>query len=212
MSARGAPRALRLLWPAAFAFFFSFYLLLSALPLYASERGVRDRGIGLIIGCFAFASMLVKPWAGWATDRFGRRPLLLAGAAIFAAASIGYAWSATAVALLAVRLVHGCGMGLFPTAASAVVADIAPPERRGELLGFYGAAANVAMALGPMAGIAIAAHAGFTTLFAVSAAAALVALALSSLTGETLGAPAAVPFGVRATLSRTALLPPSCSA
>ncbi|MCL6639903.1 MAG: hypothetical protein K6T92_00880 [Candidatus Rokubacteria bacterium] len=71
--AHAPPRALSrpvvLLWTGGLAFFLSFYLLLSALPLYARQAGIPDRGLGLIIGAFAFASMLVKPWAGWAADR-----------------------------------------------------------------------------------------------------------------------------------------------
>lgn len=199
--------ALRRLWLAGFAFFFSFYLLLSALPVYATVRGVPDGAVGLIIGCFAFASMLVKPWAGWASDRFGRRPLLLAGSAIFAVAGLAYPWSGTAAALLAVRLLHGAGMGLYPTAASAVVADVTPPSRRGEILGFFGAAANVAMALGPLAGMELAQRLGFTPLFVISAASATIALLVSATLRETLAAPSTTPFGMRATFSRAALFP-----
>lgn len=200
-------RPLALLWAGAFAFFLSFYLLLSALPLYAREAGVSDRGIGLIIGCFAFASMAMKPWAGWASDRFGRKPLLLAGATIFLTASLAYGASATALALLAVRLLHGSGMGLYPTAASAVVADVAPPERRGELLGLFGAAANVAMAIGPIAGVAVAEWFGFLPLFAFSALVATAALALSTLVPETLREPKRIRLRADATLSRAALFP-----
>jgi MFS family permease len=200
-------RSFGLLWAAGFAFFLSFYLLLSALPLYAREAGVSDRLIGLVIGCFAFASMLVKPWAGWASDRFGRRPLLLAGAGVFVAASLAYAASAGAAALLLVRLVHGSGMGLYPTAAAAVVADLAPPNRRGEYLGFLGAAANIAMALGPIAGVVIAERAGFLSLFGVSALAAGAALAVVSAVPETLREPKRLPLRLDATMCRAALFP-----
>jgi MFS family permease len=197
-----------LLWSGGFTFFLSFYLLLSALPLYAREIGVADRALGLVIGCFAFASMLVKPWAGWASDRFGRRPLLLAGAGVFLAASVAYGVSTTAPVLLLVRLVHGSGMGLFPTAASAAVADLAPPDRRGEYLGFFGAGASIAMATGPIAGMAIAERAGFASLFAVAALSAAVALALSAAFPETLPERRRPPLRLEAAMSRAAV-PPS---
>jgi MFS family permease len=200
-------RPLVLLWTGGFAFFLSFYLLLSALPLYARQAGVPDRVLGLIIGGFAFASMLVKPWAGWAADRYGRRPLLVAGAAIFVAASLAYGASGSAPALLAVRLLHGTGMGLYPTAATAVVADLAPPARRGEWMGIFGAAANVALALGPLAGMAVVERFGFAPLFAVSAAAAALAAAASGGLPETLAERRPVPLRLGATLSRAALFP-----
>src|SRR5204863_115295 len=78
--------------------------------------------------------------------------------------------------LLAVRLLHGCGMGLYPTAASAVVADLAPPARRGAVMGTFGAAANIAMALAPIAGLAVADRLGFVPLFQLAACVAVVAL------------------------------------
>lgn len=200
---------LTLLWPGAFLFFVSFYLSLSALPLYAQELGVSDRAIGFVVGAFAFASMVMKPWAGWASDRFGRRPLMLAGSAIFIVSALGYAGSGGTAALVGVRLLHGSGMGLFPTAASAVVADLAPPARRGEVIGFFGAAANLAMACGPIAGVALAERLGFMALFGVSGAAALLAFVLVGAVPESLREPKAVPLGVTTALSRGALFPSS---
>jgi MFS family permease len=76
----------RLLWWSALAFFFSFFLLLATLPLYARALGIPDRAIGGVLGSFAFAAMIVRPWAGWAADRRGRRPLMLAGAVVVLAA------------------------------------------------------------------------------------------------------------------------------
>src|SRR5439155_23363684 len=109
--------ALRVLWFGAFAFFLSFFLLLAALPLYARAVGIGDRAIGGVVGAFAFAAMLGRPWAGWAADRHGRRPLMLAGALVFVVASLAYSLTAGVLGLLAGRLPHGCGLGLYPTAA-----------------------------------------------------------------------------------------------
>lgn len=200
-------RPLALLWTGSFAFYLSFYLLLSVLPLYARAAGVTDQAIGLIIGCFAFASMLVKPWAGWGSDRFGRKPLLLLGSVIFLAASLAYGVSGSALALLLVRLLHGSGMGLYPTAASAAVADLAPPARRGELLGVLGAAANVAMALGPLAGMEVATRLGFRGLFTISAVIAALAVAVSVLVPETLAQRRRLRLRLDAALSADALRP-----
>ena len=196
-----------LLWVGAFTFFLSFYLLLPALPLYARGLGIPESLIGLIIGFFAVSSMLVKPVAGWAADRFGRRPLMLAGSALFVAASLLYGVSRTAIALLGVRLVHGTGMGLYPTGSAAMVADLAPPARRGEILGFWGAASNVALALGPLIAVWLSGRLGFSWLFAISAAVALAALALAVAQRETLPAPAAVRLGLGAMLSRRVAYP-----
>lgn len=204
---RLATRRFLLLWTAAFAFFLSFYLLLPTLPLYARALGIPESQIGFIIGCFALSSMAAKPWAGWAADRYGRRPLLVAGALIFLGSSILYPWSRTAAALLLVRIFHGAGMGFYPTGATAMVADIAPPQRRGEAMGFYGAASNLALALGPFAGVWAAEGAGFGALFGVSALVATLAVGLTLALGETAAEKRRVPFRVTDVLSRAALLP-----
>src|SRR2546428_8329895 len=78
---------------------------------------------------------------------------------------IAYSLGIGELGLLAVRLLHGCGMGLYPTAASAVVAHLAPPARRGAVMGTFGAAANIAMALAPIAGLAVADRLGFVPPF-----------------------------------------------
>ena len=201
--------SLRLLWAGAFAFFVSFFLLLAALPLYARSVGIEDRAIGGVLGSFAFAAMLVRPWAGWAADRHGRRPLMLAGTLVFVVASLAYSLTAGGAGLLAVRLLHGCGMGLYPTAASAVVADLAPPERRGALMGTFGAAANLAMAFAPMAGIALVDRAGFIPLFWLSAAIAVAALLLTHPLPETGRSRGPIPFSPGAMVSPAALFPSS---
>jgi len=119
---------------------------------------------------------------------------MLAGALVFAVASLAYSLAAGALGLLAVRLLHGCGMGLYPTAASAVVADLAPPARRGAVMGTFGAAANIAMALAPIAGLAVADRLGFVPLFQLAACVAAVALLLTQRLPEPARSRATIPF------------------
>jgi MFS family permease len=200
-------RPFLVLWLGAFAFFLSFLLLLSALPLFARRLGASDAAIGVIMASFAITSLLLRPPTGWAADRYGRRPLMVAGAVFFAVASVAYGWSAGALGLVLVRLLHGAGMGLYPTAASAMVADLTPPQRRGEFLGLYGAAGSIALAIGPITGIAVVEHLGFTALFRIAGVTAAMACALALVVGETLGRPRAVPFTLAAVVSPAALWP-----
>jgi MFS family permease len=200
-------RQFLLVWLGAFAFFLSFLLLLGALPIFARRQGASDAAVGVIMAGFGVTSLLLRPLAGWGADRHGRRPFMLAGALIFALAPLGYGWSAGAVGLGLVRLLHGCGMGLYPTAAGAMVADLAPPARRGEVLGFYGAAGSLALAIGPVTGIALAERLGFEPLFWIAAGVAALAVALTAAGGETLARPRPVRFTLAGTLSPAALFP-----
>lgn len=196
------------LWLGSFAFFLSFLLLLSALPIFARRSlGASDAAIGIIMASFAVTSLLFRPVAGWGADRYGRRPFMLAGALTFAVASIAYGWTGGAISLVLVRLLHGAGMGLYPTAASAMVADLTPAERRGEILGLYGAAGSVALAIGPIIGIAVVDRLGFATLFWIAGTVAALSTVLIVPASETLTERRRTAFSGADVMCAAALVP-----
>ncbi len=81
--------------------------------------------------------------------------------------------------LIAARLVLGAGEGAVFTAGSAWVVDLAPPERRGRVIGLYGLAVWGGLSIGPLIGELILHASGYTVvwLFAGGAAAARGAIA-----------------------------------
>ncbi len=166
---------------ATFFFYLSFYLILPVMPLYVADMGGTSTQIGLIIGFFAFTAMILRPPAGWIIDTRGSRRVLLVGMAIFLLASLGYVLARSVESVLALRLFHGVGMGLFPTAATVVVAEVAPPARRGEAMGWFGIFNTVGLTIGPAAGMAVTERTGYPALFLLAgsvAAAGLLCLLL----------------------------------
>ena len=200
-------RTFAVLWLGAFAFFLSFLLLLSALPLFARRMGASDAAIGVIMAAFAVSSLVLRPVTGWGADRWGRRPFMLAGSLLFTLAPLAYGWVAGALGLVLVRLLHGAGMGLYPTASSAMVADVTPPARRGEVIGLYGVAGSLALAVGPMSGIALVGHTEFTGLFWIAGGVAALSVMTTLLVPETLSRPRAVPFTAASIVSPDAVVP-----
>jgi MFS family permease len=97
--------------------------------------------------------------------------------AIFLLASLGYIATRSVEPILALRLFHGVGMGLFPTAATVVIAELAPPARRGEATGWFGITNSLGLILGPVLGPAVAGHLGFPVLFLLAAGVAGVGMA-----------------------------------
>ena len=156
------------LWLATLLFYLGFQLLLPVIPLYAARLGAGEAHVGFIIGVFALAAMVPRPIAGDLADRIGRRPLVLLGTAIFALAPLGYAAVGTIPGLLVLRLFHGTGMGLGPTAATVIATDLTSPERRGAAMGVYGLASAVALAVGPYLGGELVRRLGFTRTFLVA--------------------------------------------
>lgn len=112
-----------------------FGILMFALPLVGRELGASALEIGGLFSIFALMLVVIRPFVGHGLDRFGRRPFLIAGLLGYALANAGYALTTNLWGLYAARLAQGLGSGLMWMAAYAIVADLAPIERRG---GRYG--------------------------------------------------------------------------
>lgn len=190
---------------ANFILFIAFYLLLPTLPQYVEGLGGDEAAVGLLMGVFTLAAMALRPWIGLALDRLGRTPVYLAGLATFVALVYLYRWAASIPLLLLLRIPHGVGWGMATTAQSTIAADLAPPARRGEALGYFGMFTTLAMAFGPSLGMAVILRYSFPVLFTVSAALAAIALAIASRIHE----PPREGKGGRGPLFNTSALLPS---
>ncbi|MBN1382420.1 MAG: MFS transporter [Deltaproteobacteria bacterium] len=163
------------------AFFGSMSFLLAVFPLYVVKIGGDESDIGVVIGAFTLPIVILSPFVGRAADEWGRKGLMLAGAAIFFVAAILYNFVGSLLLLITLRIFHGSGLSMFNTASSAYVADIAPIERRGEAMGYFGMVSNLALAVAPALGVIVVNQYSFTTLFILSAFSALTALATTAV-------------------------------
>ena len=98
-----------------------------------------------------FAGLLLL--AGALGDRFGRRRTLLAGLAVFGAASAGAAYAGGVDALIGARAVMGAGAAfIMPATLSLLVSVFTDPRERAMAVGIWAATAGVGVALGPVVG------------------------------------------------------------
>ncbi|RBP93156.1 putative MFS family arabinose efflux permease [Cytobacillus firmus] len=165
----------------SFFLFMGFYVLLTTLPLYILDDLKGDETqVGLIISVFLIAAVISRPFTGKWIDEVGRRKILLASLIVFAVSSLLYFWADSTPALLALRFLHGVGFGMATTATGAIVADIVPNERRGEGLGYYAMFMNLAMVIGPFAGLTIVQYASFTWIFALCTVLSFIAIVLGA--------------------------------
>src|SRR3712207_9478555 len=65
----------------------------------------------------------------------------------------GYLIAGSLALFIMFRIIHGVSFGTVTVAGNTVVIDIMPSSRRGEGLGYYGLANNIAMSIGPMTGL-----------------------------------------------------------
>lgn len=161
-----------------FTLFTSFYFLLITLPFYIQKLGGSESEIGLIIGVYTLSAVFLRPFLGRGVDMIGRKAFLIAGSLIFFISMLLYNYTTDVTSLLLLRVLHGLGWGAATTASTTLIADIAPPARRGEAMGVFGMAANVAMAIGPVLSMMLLNAYDFPTLFAVSSAIAFVSVLL----------------------------------
>jgi len=157
----------------SFTTFSSFYFLLATLPLYIFELGGSESEIGLIIGVFTISAVIFRLILGREVDRRGKKIILLISCFMFLLSMFLYSLTRTVPELLALRLFHGIAWAGVTTSAGAIIADVVPVRRRGEGMGYYGMAANLAMAFGPALGMFIVNKYGFGTMFYSASIAAL---------------------------------------
>jgi MFS family permease len=158
------------------------FLLFAVLPLFIVEQlhGAESQ-VGMIMGAFAISAVLSRPLSGRLVDTWSRKACLSLGALIYVIFPALYTQAASVSVMLALRFFHGIGIAIYTTAGSVFVADLAPPARRGEAMGYYGMALNLAMAIGPALGVALASWLGFAGLFWTAASLALACLLLVQL-------------------------------
>jgi predicted MFS family arabinose efflux permease len=138
-------------WVATVTFFAGFYALLVPLPRYLAAVGLADWQIGFVLGAFGVASLVGRPIAGVASDRFGPRRVMLVGAAALVVGALGVVATASLAVLFLVRVLQATGYVAFTTAGTALVVALVAPEERARRLAVFGAAANVAITVTPAA-------------------------------------------------------------
>lgn len=133
------------------AYFIADGMTIPATPVFVrGPLGGNEFSVGLAVGVFAVSAIVLRPWAGRFADRHGRRPLLVAGAALFAVGMIGHLLATTLPMLILMRLVLGSGEALVFVAALAAISDLAPDERRGEAISFFSLSLYLGLAIGPL--------------------------------------------------------------
>lgn len=179
---------------------FLFFTNLSAfflLPLHVQRLGATETQLGLIMGTYSAVAIVCPPLVGAWVDRVGRRPFLLAGAALAATASLGFAAAPDTLALFPVwRALQGVAYAAYFVANFALAVDLVPPDRRGQAIGIFGISGLMSAAVGPALGESVARAFGFPVFFAAAAAVGGAALVVSARLEEPPGERRAAPVAL----------------
>lgn len=151
------------------------FLLYFVADTLALDAATASEQAGTLLPGLGLVTVIASLPAGWASDRFGRRPLMIAGATLGALGALLMIWAATAVQILIFGSLMSLGTATFVGANWALTADVVPKERAAHFFGLanVGTAGATAAAglFGPLVDWANAAHpgGGYTVLFSLAA-------------------------------------------
>jgi MFS family permease len=129
----------------------SFGLISFALPLYAYRLGLSLTAIGLLTSLNLAVALALKPIAGAAADRFGRKMSFTVAIVLRSAVSLLLAFATLPWQLFATRTLHGVSIALRDPAANALIADHGSAKAIASAFAWYQTAKSVAGALGKTA-------------------------------------------------------------
>jgi MFS transporter, Spinster family, sphingosine-1-phosphate transporter len=150
--ARTAGMALFLLTCLNLFNFIDRYVLPGVQPLVQHEFSINDAQTGLLTSAFFFTYMVVAPLTGWLGDRLPRKPLIVAGALVWSAATLLTATVHSYETLLIRHAAVGIGEATFSIFAPALLADFYPEEDRNRVLSIFYLTIPVGGALGYLLG------------------------------------------------------------
>lgn len=144
-------------------------LYLPALPTLAQVFATDAAHVQLTLSVYLAGFAVAQLAYGALSDRFGRRPVMLGGLALYCAASVACVFAGSIEALVAARFVQAVGACAGPVLGRAVVRDVWGPAESGRVLSYVSAAMALAPLVGPTIGGVVTVAFGWQANFALLA-------------------------------------------
>jgi len=128
-----------------------FSLIIPLLPYYAQTFRASDTTIGLLLASYAAAQLIGAPLLGRASDRVGRRPILLISIFGTFLGFLLFGFAGSLAMLFASRILQGLTGGNL-SVAQAYITDVTDAKSRNRGLGMIGAAFGLGFIIGPAVG------------------------------------------------------------
>ena len=169
-------------------------IVYTILSIYlVDELGFSKSTVGGLFALGAGIGAALSPFIGKASDRYGRKPILVGASIAFLCVFASYAFLTETWQYVLIMTTEGIAWVSIGTGAMAYIADVSPNKERGRSLGVYEATWNVGWVLGPLTGGVLADSIGFQRTFLVGALIIAISMALLTFAvKETTGAKAAV--------------------
>ena len=204
---RSKPMILVALLLAAFVINLDTTLVNVALPSLVRELHATTTQLQWVVDAYnlVFAALLLT--FGSLSDRLGRKGMLLAGLAVFGAASLAGGFTTSPAQLIAARSVMGLGAAMtFPATLSLISNVFTERKERARAIGLWGAVAGVAIALGPIVGGWLLEHFNWSSIFIAMGPVAAIGALLVAVSVPTSKNPDAAPVDIAGLVLSTAAM------
>lgn len=149
-----------------FLMYVTYYAVISVLPIYLiSELHSTKSQVGLVVGVYTIASVLIRPFSGYTLDRFSRHMVFLTALVFYSFLFSGYLIAVTIASLIMLRFAQGLTWGFSTVSGATIAVDIIPELKRGEGIGYFAMSTTLGMSIGPVVGLFICHQWGYTTMF-----------------------------------------------
>ncbi|TSH90396.1 MFS transporter [Verticiella sediminum] len=157
-------------------------ILYTALPRLTQALGASGAQRLWIVSAYPLVVASLLPAAGALGDKYGHKPMFLAGLAVFGLASLAAAYAPAPVPLIGARATLAVGAALMMPATLAIIRhEFADPDERSLAIGIWAAVASGGAAFGPLAGGALLEHFWWGSVFLVNVPIVLATLPLAWL-------------------------------
>ena len=144
----------------------TYYAMISVLPVYlVCELHSPKSQVGMVMAAYTIASVLIRPFSGFALEKFGRRMFFIIALCVYSFLFLGFVAAITIAVLTMLRFLQGLTWGIITISGSTIAVDIIPPQNRGEGIGYYGLSTTMGMSVGPIVGLLICHLGGYTAMF-----------------------------------------------
>ena len=131
---------------------FTMQVLVPSLPSMGEALGASTATVQLTVTLYLLAVGAGQLFYGPLSDRFGRRPLLMGGLALYAVASLGAALAPDVTGVVVARMLQAAGACAGVVLARAVIRDVWPREQSASVLGYVTMGMTIAPMFAPIIG------------------------------------------------------------
>lgn len=182
-------------------------MYLPALPVISAQFGVPAGSAQMTLSTYILGFALGQLLYGPMADSLGRKPVILGGTLVFAAAAVACALAQSIDQLIIMRFLHGLAAAAASVVINALMRDIYPKEEFSRMMSFVMLVTTIAPLVAPMAGGAVLVWFSWHAIFWILALAALLASAMIFFfIDETLPVERRQKFHIRTTIGNFASL------